>query len=156
MNCKNCKKLYWTNILHQQPNNLLFCQCNLFKESEKKMIEKMIGKKFDSITKNDSELVFICDEGLFIMYHEQDCCEDVHIESIVGDLNDLLYSPILRAEEVVTKGKTDPIDEYNDYSTTHTFYKLATKKGYVDIRWVGTSNGYYSESVDIDYRPFLY
>lgn len=118
------------------------------------MIKQMIGKEFDHIVKGDHELVFICDEGVFIMYHEQDCCEDVHIESIVGELNDLLYVPIVRAEEVITRGKSDPIDEYNTDSETHTFYKLATRKGYVDIRWVGSSNGYYSESVDIDFRPF--
>lgn len=118
------------------------------------MIEQMIGKEFDHIVKGDHKLVFICDEGVFIMYHEQDCCEDVHIESIVGELNDLLYVPIVRAEEVITRGEKDPNDEYADDSVTHTFYKLATRKGYVDIRWVGLSNGYYSESVDIDFRPF--
>jgi hypothetical protein len=120
------------------------------------MIEKMIGKRFSSITKNDYEIVFICDEGVFIMYHEQDCCEDVHIESIVGDLNDLVFYEIVRAEEVVTRGEPDPNDEYADNSTTHTFYKLATREGYVDIRWIGSSNGWYSERVDIDFKPFAY
>ena len=80
------------------------------------MIEKMIGKKFDRIVKGDYELVFICDEGVFVMYHQQDCCEDVHIESIVGELNDLLFAPIVRAEEVITRGEKDPNDEYADDS----------------------------------------
>lgn len=66
----------------------------------------------------------------------------------VGDISDLIGAPIARAEVVESEGG-DPAPEYPD-SWTWTFYKLATIKGEVVMRWLGESNGYYSESVDFE------
>ena len=100
----------------------------------------------------DEEMVFRFTDGTgFRFYHLQDCCEWVSINEIHGDLNDLIDSPVLQAEEVIhhaenPEGVTVP--EYQD-SFTWTFYKFATNKGSVTVRWYGDSNGYYSESVDM-------
>lgn len=124
-------------------------------------IAAMIGCVFTQIIVSDNEIEFIDDlnEKRFVMKHEQDCCEYVHIESIVGDMNDLLFHPILMAEEVCNRkgeeGFITPTGGFCDDSATWTFYKMATVKGYVDIRWFGTSNGYYSEQAavyQVDYR----
>lgn len=118
--------------------------------------ETLLGKTLTSITGEvgDDEIRFTTTEGeTFMLYHSQDCCESVSVESIVGDLQDLIGSPILRAEEAVGERPADvPVPEYVD-SETWTFYKLATIKGYVDIRWHGESNGYYSEGVDFAILP---
>jgi len=107
-------------------------------------MKAIIGKVFKSIviSKEMDEIIFNCtDNETFKMYHEQDCCEDVSIEDINGDITDLIDSPILKAEKV------SDIFNTREGTETWTFYKLATVKGYVTIRWYGSSNGYYSEEV---------
>lgn len=112
--------------------------------------EEILGKTITHIKSEYDEITFTCDDGdRFSMYHVQDCCEGVYVEDIIGDLDDLLNSPILMAEEIINSNENPegvPTKEYQD-SFTWTFYKLATIKGYVTIRWYGESNGYYSESV---------
>lgn len=107
----------------------------------------LTGKTIELIRgleKGSEEAEFICSDGTrFLMHHERECCESVTIEDVVGDVFDLLNSPIVIAEEnTSTGGNAKDLCTY-----TYTFYKLATTKGYVDIRWYGESNGYYSESV---------
>lgn len=105
----------------------------------------LLGFIFTAVWINDEEdeLVFEREDGKkFKFLHHQNCCEHVTIEDIIGEVDSLLGSPITFAEES-TADATDqcPI------SGTWTFYKFATKKGWVDIRWLGESNGYYSEQV---------
>lgn len=107
------------------------------------------GKVFTNVYKSEFNsqdfIIFENDTEKYIMTHDQDCCESVYIESIVGCLDDLIGTEILIANE---SGNTGVEDDGHD-TFTWTFYNLATIKGYVDIRWYGSSNGYYSERVDL-------
>lgn len=121
--------------------------------SDRVEFSTLIGKTLSKIDNSDTEITFHTTDGeKFLMHHVQDCCEGVSVEDIVGDLADLIGSPLTMAEEV--SSQEDPEDKkkedsYRD-SFTWTFYKLATVKGGVTIRWYGESNGYYSESVDFE------
>ena len=111
-------------------------------------MEDMVGKIFTRVTGGvgDREMVFENATERFVFFHAQDCCESVDINDIVGDLEDLVGEPLLLAEEV--SGATEPDEEHYE-SYTYTFYKFATRKGYVDVRWLCESNGYYSEGVSL-------
>ena len=119
-------------------------------QSEAK-IEEMVGKVFTSVRNENTELVFRNATESFVFFHQQDCCESVSIADVCGDLQDLVGEPLLLAEEV--EGVT-PVDfnEMEHDSVTWTFYKFATRKGYVDVRWLGESNGYYSEGVSLGHE----
>lgn len=104
----------------------------------------LLGKTFTKVhQQGEDELIFVGDLESYKFYHSQDCCEDVHIDDVIGDLFDLVNSPILQAEETISTENRERGD-----GITWTFYKFATIKGYVTIRWYGSSNGYYSEKVD--------
>ena len=108
-------------------------------------VEVLKGKTMSSVANNgDEELVFTTTGGeTWKLYHEQDCCESVSIEDITGELSDLVGAPFLMAEEISQEN-----EEVRQESFTWTFYKFATIKGYVTVRWYGSSSGYYSESVN--------
>jgi len=115
---------------------------------------ELVGKTLVSVSGEvgGEDITFTTDDGqVYRLSHYQDCCESVSVEDICGDIQDLVGSPILLAEEATSDENPEGMEppKYQD-SFTWNFYKLATIKGYVDIRWYGESNGYYSESVSFD------
>ncbi len=113
-------------------------------------VENMKGKILISVTgmeEGETEVRFADSEGVtYLMYHEQDCCENVYLADVCGDVDDLLGEEILHFEERI-EGDPELTGEW-DESQTWTFYDIQTRKGSVNLRWIGESNGYYSESVD--------
>lgn len=116
--------------------------------TDEEKIASLVGKTLVSAERasveGDDQLILITTDGLsYCFYHSQDCCESVSIEDICGDLADLVGSPITQATETSNQS-----GQYGD-SETWTFYGFATNKGSVTVRWLGSSNGYYSEYVDL-------
>ncbi len=109
----------------------------------------LLGKNWSEVRNESNErIVFTLDTGgQYELYHDQDCCESVLIDDIVGELTDLVGTPLLMAEENSSRENPPGVTKKYQESFTWTFYNFATVKGHVTIRWYGESNGYYSESV---------
>lgn len=109
---------------------------------------ELVGKTIDVIhgaEVGSEDIIFECASGeRYRMSHYQDCCESVRVAEIVGDVSQLIGYPIVSAEE----SSQDAEDVYE--SGTWTFYRITSSRGTVVIRWLGESNGYYSESVDFE------
>ena len=95
------------------------------------------GNRYRMLPDEDEQILDVCDVW-------------VEVEDIVGDINDLLNSEIIMAEEKISGGATTKENPEPPLSLMWTFYKLATIKGYVTIRWRGESNGYYRERVNFE------
>lgn len=114
-------------------------------------VSLLIGKTLECVEMNydEDEIYFSCTDGeAFRSYHMQDCCESVSVHDISGSLQDLIGSPIVEAEEVIDSENWLSDDSRPSESFTWTTHKLKTASGVeVVVRWLGESNGYYSESV---------
>lgn len=109
------------------------------------VVEDLIGKvivEVSGLEEYSNEVHIRTTEEVYTFYHEQDCCEVVLLEDYEMD-GDLNGATILSAEEVES-GYEDACE-----SGTWTFYKVETTKGGLWMRWLGESNGYYSEAVYI-------
>ena len=96
------------------------------------------------------EILFTFESGATArFYHYQDCCETVAVCEVVGDVDDLIGQVLLSFEEAISDV---PESERCNESGTWTFYIYRTLAGTVTVRWLGDSNGYYSEGVDLEVK----
>ena len=120
-------------------------------------ISQLIGRRIvslDGLEADSEAVIFKCSDGSSgVMGHYQDCCEEVSVLDVVGDVADLIDAMVVDAREETSDATGQKIDgRFVDDSATWTFYIIQTDKGAVTIRWLGTSNGYYSESVNFDFN----
>lgn len=85
---------------------------------------------------------FTCDFGEFIIYHEQDCCETVSCQGVIGVIPELPFT--------ITKiTETDVLSEDDDGVSEEQEYFFFTNKGDFSVQFSGSSNGYYGTAVSI-------
>ena len=113
-------------------------------------IEALQGKYVVAVSgmrKGGDEVRFTLQDGTTVLFgHMQDCCESVWLEDVDGDPEDLVDQVLVVAEERVSEGESSPNLHMGQ---TWTYYTFRTQAGTVTLRWIGESNGYYSERVDM-------
>lgn len=117
----------------------------------------LIGKKIVEVSglKAQSTYVYFRTEcgKEYGMVHHQDCCESVDVEDVDGSAEDLVNATVMDARVETRSLGDEGVEAREAYdSFTYTFYHIRTDRGYVVIRWYGSSNGYYSESVSFMLR----
>ena len=108
------------------------------------------------IALNTGSLKIFTDKYKYHLYHEQDCCENVRLVKIIGDIDNILNEEIIFAEEDAGANDPDWHTGYN-YDDHHTWTKfvLGTKNANVEFWFLGESNGYYSEHISIKIEEII-
>lgn len=111
--------------------------------------DEIVGKTLTGIAVHGQDQIdFAFSDGSeYSMLHFADCCEDVYLDDVCGDLDALVGQRVAGAELVTNNGSCTFSNPIGPESYTWTFYKLLTDKEAVTLRWYGSSNGYYSEEV---------
>jgi hypothetical protein len=117
---------------------------------ERKHVEfsALVGEVLDAvdIDREENQILLTTRSGRrFLVYHEQDCCETVAISGQDGNFDKLIGKPLVEARDFAV----DTTEEGIDDSQTTTTLVFRVDDQTVISRWIGDSNGYYSESVDI-------
>lgn len=113
-------------------------------------IERLIGVTVKTVRVTDDQVQMLGTDGtMYMLAHDQDCCEDVFIESIDNDISLLEGQTILEAYE--SANSDDPPVGARGYSDSYTwtFFHVRTQRDSFTIRFFGSSNGYYSETADL-------
>jgi len=118
-------------------------------------LEEFKGKTFTNIEYHDDEKITFQEENenVYRMYHRQDCCERVRVEQIRGNLSEIENEEIIEVEKGTWSNEDPfgaPFDNSDAWASyTWTAFRFKTNRTETTIWWLGESNGYYYEGVDI-------
>lgn len=124
---------------------------NLIKDGENgEYVQSMsqYPNQIEAVAVHDNVLYLCTALGVFVIRHTRDCCEDVWLVDDGEKLADMVGDYLVKIRiDVSPQGTPEGrIDE----SSTWTFVTIQTLKDSYTFRWYGESNGYYSETVQLD------
>ncbi len=117
-------------------------------ERSRVKFDALVGEVLDAvdIDREENQILLTTRSGRrFLVYHEQDCCETVAMHWQDGSFDKLIGKPIIEARDIAIDTSEEAID--SSQTTTTLIFRVDDQT--VISRWIGDSNGYYSESVDI-------
>lgn len=113
------------------------------------LIDRLVGCTFlgmEGLKEGSIEVIIRTDRGSLRFHHHQNCCERVSLQDFEGGI---LPGGLIHIAQERT-GET----EWDDFGRTRwTFYTIQSTSGDLDLRFIGKDNGYYSTSVDLEWRP---
>ena len=121
-----------------------------------KALEVVVGKTITSILGLEEESqqvqILFSDGSKLNFHHWQDCCEWVCLYDfeLTTSLDKIIGGVINDARED-GRDATNDDNECTDESGYWTFYNINTSRGCINMRWLGQSNGYYSEDVSVEF-----
>ena len=112
-------------------------------------MKELIGKKITGLRINEDQsvLVFDTDQGAVGYKALGDCCSESWFADITG-VSALLGGTVQTADEVSMEGYNVEDGRGRQESDEAYGYKLTTDKGYADVVFRNSSNGYYGGSID--------
>lgn len=118
------------------------------------LFESLAGKTLTTYRYDGENGLFLTfGDETYVMRHDQSCCEKVSLETSANEMDALVGQKIHHA--YVNARQSERLDKHGnlDGTMTWTFYVLQGGTSCVVLRWVGSSNGYYSEEVDFSACP---
>lgn len=113
-------------------------------------MKELIGKKISGLRINEDQsiLMFDTDQGAVGYVTYGDCCSETWFADITG-VSAMLGGTVQTAEEVSMDGyNVEDGRTRQEYDEAYG-YKLTTDKGYADIVFRNSSNGYYGGSIEL-------
>lgn len=111
-----------------------------------KNLENLVIENVEGCYKGSDTMKITFTNGMYVIFKYPDVFSNVDIDDVNGDVETLIGQRLLKLD-VRMSNEMDNNNE-PDYSKLWTFYTFATVKGYVDVKWYGSSNGWYSVCVD--------